>query len=168
MKTKWAMFRDKKYFIVSAIIFVAAGYYYISKNKNLKIPFPYTFSVANNTSFACESVMYSGIFGNSAKYLIGGIEGEVSKGTDKVAMSIKDSKTLTFITGASVGIGMTEGDNFIILQNTEERLFAVWFNDNAISNIVLNKKNGLAIWLKGSQSPFYDAPNGQIIYLICR
>ena len=112
--------------------------------------------------------MYSGIFANSNQYLIGGIEGEITKGTDKVSMKIINQKTLEFMTVASIKIGMTKGDEFLIINNDREKLQAVWFNDLAISSIVLNKKNGLAVWLKGSQNPLYDAPNGQVIYLTCK
>ena len=166
-------FGNKKYFISLFLIvistFVAAIYFYNQKHSSLKIPIPYTLSVENNTSFACESLMYSGIFGDTEKYLANGIEGQIGRGIDKVAMTIKDPQTLHFITGASVGIGMSEGDNFVIVKNNAERLMAVGFGENAISTLVLNKKNGLTVWLKGNPSFLNnDIPNGQIIYLVCR
>ena len=83
-------------------------------------------------------------------------------------MQIKNQNTLEFMTVASVKIGLTKGDEFLIINNNSKKLQAVWFNDLAISSIVLNKKNGLAVWLKGSQTDLYDAPNGQIIYLACK
>ena len=83
-------------------------------------------------------------------------------------LNASQKKTLEFMTVASVEIGITKGDEFLIVNNDSEKLQAVWFNDLAISSIILNKKNGLAVWLKGSQTHLYDAPNGQVIYLTCK
>ena len=155
------------------IAIIIGGYFYFQKGGvgtgGLKVSFPYTFSVANNTSFACESLMSANIIGSPEEYLTNGIEGTVEKGTDKVAMNIKDAQTLNFLTGASVGIGTSEGDNFAIVQNDNQKLMAVWFNENVISTVVLNKTNGLAIWLKGNPDfPTYGAPHGSVIYMVCR
>lgn len=162
-------FNKLKYLIIFLLVLgLLQMFYFYNKKQKIKISFPFTMDVSSNTSFACESLLYSGIFASSEKYLIGGIEGHLEKGTDKVAMTIKDQKTLEFTTAASVGIGISKGDDFTILYNDNEKLLATWFNDIAVHNIILNKKNGLAVWLKGSQSTFLDAPNGHIIYLICR
>jgi hypothetical protein len=84
-------------------------------------------------------------------------------------MSIKDEKTLVLQTGANVSAGFTEGDNFAIVQNDKNKLMAVWFNENVISTVVLNKDNGLAVWLKGNPNFItYDAPYGSMIYMVCR
>lgn len=154
--------------ILILLINIIFLYYFYNKKNGLKISFPYSADVSNNDSFVCDSVLYSGIFANSNQYLIGGIEGTITKGTDKVSMKIINQKTLEFMTVASIKIGMTKGDEFLIINNDSEKLQAVWFNDLAISSIILNKKNGLAVWLKGSQNPLYDAPNGQVIYLTCK
>jgi hypothetical protein len=163
-----------KGFITSIIIILAVIVYLYSKqslpdNNILQVPFPLPANVTGNISFACESLMSSNIISDSSKLLAEGIEGQLSKGTDKIAMNIKGPSILNFITGASVQAGISEGDNFTILENNEEKLLAVWANENVISTIVLNKQNGLAIWLKGTPNfPLYEAPSGQIIYLICR
>ena len=155
------------------IAIIVGGYFYFQDGGagggGLKVPFPYTSSVANNTSFACESLLSANIIGSSEEYLTNGIEGDVAKGTDKVVMNIKDAKTLNFLTGASVGIGTSEGDNFAIVENNAQKLMAVWFNENVISTVVLNKTNGLAVWLKGNPDfPTYGAPHGSVIYMVCR
>jgi len=155
------------------IAIIVGGYFYFQKGgagtAGLKVPFPYAFSVANNTSFACESLMSANIIGSPVEHLTNGIEGDVAKGTDKIAMTIKSPEVLSFLTGATVGIGVTEGDNFAIVENNAEKLMAVWFNENAISTVVLNKKNGLGVWLKGNPDfPLHEAPHGQVIYMICR
>lgn len=164
----------KKGLITLAIVAVLMGGYFFLQGDNpvtntVKVSFPYTFSIADKTSFACESLVSADIIGSSEEYLTNGIEGSVQKGTDKVAMSIKDAKTLSFLTGASIGIGITEGDNFTIVQNDSKKLMAVWFNENVISTVVLNKTNGLAVWLKGSPDfPTYGSPHGSVIYMVCR
>jgi len=166
--------KKKWIFVVLTILVVGlGGYYFISGNNpvtnSMKVPFPYVNSVANNTSFACESLLSSSLIGSPEEYLTNGIEGSVDKGTDKVAMSIKDEKTLVLQTGANVSAGFTEGDNFVIVQNDKNKLMAVWFNENVISTVVLNKDNGLAVWLKGNPSFItYDAPYGSMIYMVCR
>ena len=166
-KKKWA-------FVVLAILVVGlAGYFYANRNNqvanNMSVSFPLVSSVVNNTSFACESLLSSGIISSSDENLTNGIEGSVNKGTDKVALNIKDEKTLTMQTGANISAGIAKGDDMAIIQNDKNKLMAVWFNDNVTSTIVLNKSNGLAVWLKGNSSfPLYDAPYGSVIYMICR
>lgn len=159
--------------VLVIFIIVAGGYFYINRNNpvtnSMKVPFPYVNSVANNTYFACDSLLSSNIIGSPEEYLVGGIEGSVEKGTDKVAMSIKDEQTLVLQTGANVSAGFTEGDNFSIIKNDQDKLIAVWSNENVISTVVLNKDNGLALWLKGNPDFLsYSAPYGSIIYMACR
>jgi len=174
METETSKSKINKGLIVLIIAVIAIGGYFFSQKSDgggasLKVPFPHTFSVAGNTSFACESLLSAYIIGSPEEYLTNGIEGDVAKGTDKVAMNIKDSQTLNFLTGASVGIGTSEGDNFAIVENSATKLMAVWFNENVVSTVVLNKTRGLAVWLKGYPDfPIYGAPNGQIVYMVCR
>lgn len=161
--------RKKWIFVVIAGMVVGAcGYYYGNENNpsvnSMQVSFPSVNDLANSASFACEALLSSNIVGKTSD-----IEGAVSEGTDKVAMSIKDEKTLVFQTGASVSAGIAEGDNMAIIQNDKNKLMAVWFNENVTSTIVLNKNNGLAVWLKGNPSfPIYDAPFGNIVYMVCR
>lgn len=164
---------NKSLVILIITIIVIGGYFYFQKDSgggaSLKMSFPYTLSVANNTSFACESLLSANIIGSPEEYLTNGIKGDVVIGTDKVAMNIKDAKTLSFLTGASLGLGFSEGDNFAIVENSTKKLMAVSFNENFISTVVLNKKNGLAVWLKGVPDfPTYGAPLGSVIYMVCR
>lgn len=168
---------SKRVFIVvfiSVIFIVGLGGYFYFKGSNpitnnIKVQFPYASNVANNTSFACESLLSASIIGSPEEYLTNGIEGSVQKGTDKVAMNIKDSETLSLLTAASIEAGTTEGDNFKIVQNNDQKLMAFWFNENVISTVVINKNNGLAIWLKGNPDfILYGAPHGQVIYMVCR
>jgi hypothetical protein len=162
--------KNKILYIVLVIIIISLGSYVKSLPKNtIKVSFPYTKNIASNTDYACESLVSSSIIGSPEEYLTNGIEGSVEKGTDKIAMSIKDESTLVFQTAASISVGITEGDSYLILQNNSSKLLAVWFNEYTVSTVVINKENGLALWLKGSPDYItYGAPYGSVIYMICR
>lgn len=165
-------FRENWFKILGLAGLIVLSWYFFQNNdvsKNtLKIPFPYTLSVQQETTFACEGLISAGIVGSSEEYLTNGIEGSVEKGTDKIAMEIKNDQFLTLLTSASVEAGITEGDEMAIIQNTSEKLMAVWFNEDVISTVVLNKKNGLGIWSKSNPDFLvYEAPYGSVIYLKC-
>ncbi|MBU0650046.1 hypothetical protein KJ605_00105 [Patescibacteria group bacterium] len=158
--------------IVTCLFLVIAGVFYFRSIKTepntLKIPFPFTTDVSNSTSFACESLASATVIGGQKSY-INGIEAQVEKGTDAVAMSIKDEETLVFTSGTAVKAGMAEGEEFMIIQNDNKTLMAVSFPGKAINTVVLNKTNGLAAWLKGNpEFPLYEAPYGGVIYMVCR
>ncbi|MCR4284056.1 MAG: hypothetical protein NUV64_01920 [Parcubacteria group bacterium] len=165
---------NKKPITILIIIVVIIGGYFLFQGNNpvtntVKVTFPYTLNVVSNTSFACESLVSADIIGSPEEYLTNGIEGSVQKGTDKIAMNIKDEKTLNFLTGGDMQAGASEGENFTIVQNNNQKLMAIWFNENVISTVVLNKTNGLGVWLKGNPDFItYGAPFGNIIYMICR
>jgi hypothetical protein len=162
------------FIIVGLAVLISFIIFFLNKEKvvfsnTMKVAFPYIANIGSNTSFACEALLSSDIIGSPEEYLTNGIEGTIKKGTDNIAMSIKDPENLTFITGASVGVGVTEGETFSILKNDNEKLVAFWSNDNVVSTVVLNKNNGLGIWSKGnSDFLLYDAPYGSIVYMICR
>ncbi len=156
--------------IILGIFIVYLGYILFSSNKanTTKIPFPYSNNVSQNTSFACKSILSSTIIGNSGDIPINGIEASIEKGTDQIAMNIKDPETLIFQTGANISAGITDGDEFRIIQNDDTTLSAVWYNSNTVSTIVLNKSNGIAIWLRGTPTFItFDAPYANTIYMTC-
>lgn len=164
----------KSLFWLPLILIVGLGGYFFESGINpftntVKVPFPYVTNVASRTSFACETLLSSSIVGNSAEYSTNGIEASVKKGTGNAAIAIKDEKTLVLQTATSVSLGSTEGSEFQIIHNGENKLMAVWFNENAISTIVLNKDNGLTVWLKGyPQFAMDDAPFASLNYMACR
>ena len=91
-------------------------------------------------------------------------------------MALKiEGKTLSLITVASVKAGNTDAARFEIVKGDKDFLMAVFISEgsipsmSSISSLVLNKKNGLAVWTK-SRAEFlaYDAPDTQGIYLACR
>jgi len=91
------------------------------------------------------------------------------KGTNKVSLQIKDEKTLSFLSGASFNAGDVGGVDFSIVKNDDKELVAAMWNGTSMNTVVLNKKNGLAIWSKSrSDFPTYDAPSADLSYLICR
>lgn len=138
--------------------------------KSLKIPFPYTIGVLGQTSLSCESLMSARIIGSPVEYLTDGIEGEVRKGTDKLAINIKGDGTISFLTQASVGAGVAEGDLWSVLRDTSEDLVALLYDDvrGSVNVFALNKETGLAVWSK-TRPDFltFGSPYGSVLYLQC-
>jgi len=151
---------------------VLVGGYFITQGgtvAKVKIPWPYTLSVENSTSFACKALVSASVIGSPEESLTNGIEGSVENGTDEFSMSIQNEETLVFLTRASLNIGVTQGTNFTILQNDKEKLHAVFADWNGLDAIILNKKTGLGLWSHNYLNyPLYNAPSGQVVYMICR
>ncbi len=160
--------------VVTALVVGSATYWLLSGDMTgsgkLRLPFPITMDVSSQTSFSCKSLMSADIIGSPVDYLTDGIEGSINKGTDKIAVNIKDDGTLSFLTRASLEVGVSEGDIFAIMKNTEKELVAIFYEDFFGSTNVfsLNKENGLAIWSKARPSFLtYESPTGSIMYLSC-
>ena len=135
----------------------------------LKIPFPATQAIGDRTSLTCQSLVDSDVSGSGDKSLTNGIEGKVTRGGNKAAVSWNDSSTLTFLSGAAFEAGVPQGVAFSIVSNSNEELVAHYFDGNSINTFVLNKRNGLAIWSKiRSTFPVYDAPTGAMSYMQCQ
>lgn len=163
---------NRAWIILVVVIAIAAIVYFIYKpvidERKYKISFPFTQSVVSN-SFACEALIDSSVTGSPVEYLTNGIEATVGKGTNKVSLQIKDEKTLSFLSGASFNVGDVDGVDFSIIENNDKELVAAMWNGTSMNTVVLNKKNGLAIWSKSrSDFPNYDAPSADLSYLICR
>ena len=164
--------KSNKIWIFIAIVAIAVAAYFIyqpiSGGRKYKIAFPFTQSVVSNATFVCEALIDSSV-GSPVEYLTNGIEATVGKGTNKVSLQIKDEKTLSFLSGASFDAGVVAGVDFSIVKNDDKELVAAMWDGSSMNNVVLNKKNGLAIWSK-SRSEFlgYDAPFTDLSYLICR
>lgn len=161
--------------IITALVVGSAVYWWssrgISGENKLRVAFPITRDVSQQTSFVCESLVSADIIGSPVDYLTDGVEGTVSKGTDKIAVNIKDEDTLSFLTRAALEAGVSEGELFAIMKNTDEELVAILYDQFRVSVNVfaLNKKNGLAVWSKARPNFLgYESPSGSIIYLICR
>jgi len=152
---------------IVAVLYFA--YELLGSRGTYKISFPFTESVVNNSTFSCEALIDSDITGSPLKSLTYGIEATVGKGVNKVSLQIKDEKTLSFLSGASFDTGETEGVDFSIVKNDNKELVAAMWNGTSMNTVVLDKKNGLAIWTKSrSDFPVYGAPSVDLSYLICR
>jgi hypothetical protein len=176
---KLILITRKSLFWLPLILIVGLGGYFFESGNNpftnsVKVPFPYVSDVTSTSapwknSFACDSLLSSSILGSPAEYSINGIEASVSKGTDKVALVITDEKTLVLQTALNVSFGNIEGDSMQIIQNSDTKLMAVWYSDNAVSTIVLNRVTGLAVWVKGvGSSIMSDTPYATSNYMACR
>jgi len=163
------------YIILALVVGVLVGWFgfrNVAGVQSLKIPFPFTTDVSGYTSLACESLMSAGIVGSHTDYLTNGIEGEVRKGTDKLAVNVKGDGTLAFLTQASVEAGVAEGDLWTVLRDTSESLIAMHLSDGVFSSQVnvfaLNKETGLAVWSKTSPDFLtFGSPRGDVFYLQC-
>jgi len=155
--------------IILLIIGSITLYKLFSAETKVKVAFPYSESVANNTSFACQSLIDSSATGSKEESLTNGIEYEVRKGTNKASIKIKDDKTITFLSGASFDTGESGGVDFQIIKNDSKELVAALWNDNSMNSIVINKDNGLAVWSKiRSEFPGYGAPTSDSSYMSCK
>lgn len=157
--------------IIITVIVVIVFTYLLNafSSKKLKIDYPYTQNVSKSASFACTSLISADIIGSPIDYLTNGIEGTLNKGTDKIAISIKDKQTLSFLTAASVEAGTSEGDLWKILKNDNKELVAILYDPifGSINTLALNKESGLAVWSKARPTFItYDA-YGSIIYMRC-
>lgn len=157
--------------IVIAIIAIVIFVYLVNilSPKKLRIGYPYIQNVSKNTEFACASLMSADIIASSVDYLTNGVEGTLNKGTDKIAINIKDKQTISFLTARSVEAGTSEGDLWTILKNDEKELVAISHDPifGSVNTLALNKENGLAIWSKIRPTFItYDA-YGSLIYMRC-
>jgi hypothetical protein len=165
--------KNKIWIVLIIVLAITAVSYFVYKpvggGGKYKISFPFTQSVASNSTFACEALIDSSVIGSPVEYLTNGIEATIGKGTNKVSLQIKDEKTLSFLSGASFNAGVVGGVDFSIVKNDDKELVAAMWNGTSMNTLVLNKKNGLAIWSK-SRSDFlnYNAPSSNLSYLICR
>jgi len=124
-----------------------------------------------SNELSCETIADSSVY-----QLDPNKEGEISfkltKGTDKLALTIGD-KYISLITAAAVGQGFSESEKWPVLQNDEEHLIAGNFKQTAFGSLLysfaLNKKTGFAVWTKVEPNFLYvPAAGGFIQYLACK
>lgn len=89
--------------------------------------------VTSNISFACHAIAsgntYPDVYNKE-------VDVEALKGTDDIALVVKDDNTLVMSTAASVKLGMAEGDQMLILGNDEYKLMAVWYGADVMVLLV--------------------------------
>jgi len=123
----------------------------------------------HDTAMACQALLTTSILPNPQTK---GLETETGVGTDKLAIEIHGS-VLRFMTQASVGAGQATAAEFQILHNDNEVLVAVNYQRGALgsnlNSLLVNKKNGLAVWTKSRPSFLVDEePDTQTHYLRCQ
>lgn len=131
------------FFVISGFV---AGYFLMSLHRNFYYP-PSSYSEAGLASgLSCESIVSSVLTVNKGENKT--IEAEILKGTDKIAVRLKDKK-LYFLTSAAVGAGSTEGDALQVIQDNSKYLAAYGeYPYGGMDSFVLNKETGKAIWSK--------------------
>jgi hypothetical protein len=161
--------------VISAIV-GAAVWYYKPKTAEIHLPFPATTSAVNpETGLSCKALVGSTMYGGKNSS-VNDITAELFKGTDKIAISVKDDK-FKFLTKTSLEAGQTDSDErWDITRNDKESLIAVLetYNDplpikNSGNIFILNKKNGMAVWTK-TRLTFLgsDIPEAYSYLLECR
>lgn len=100
------------------------------------------------------------------------LQGTVKQSDYNVAINVKE-KTVIFITDVSVGIGIAEPAEFLIVLDSNRSLTAIYISGSVLGNsldtLVLNKENGHAVWTKSRVSSiFYKTPEVQSMYMNCR
>lgn len=125
----------------------------------------------NSNNLSCETIADSSAF-QFDPMKEGEISFKLTKGTDKIALTIGD-KFLSLITGAAVGQGISESEKWPIIENTNEYLLAASHHQSAfgssIYSFALNKKSGFAVWTKVEPNFLYvPAAGGFIQYLTCK
>lgn len=154
------------FFLFIGFIFGGAvGYYFKQSSYNYYYP-PAASSVNTrlDSGLSCESIVSSSLL----VYKQGenkSIQGDIEKGTDKIAVKL-DGDKLSFLTQAAVGAGVTGGDEFRVLQNTNKYLTAIETHDlGGVDSFVLNKETGKAVWSKSRSNYFIlnDALNDSFL-----
>jgi len=143
---------NKNYLIIAALLvgFIfggAVGYY--SKQSNYKYYYPpSSYSDPRLTSgLSCESIISSSLLVNKQEENKT-IQGNIEKGTDKIAVKLNGDK-LSFLTQAAVGAGVAEAPGLQVIQNTSKYLVAYGeFPFGGMDTFVLNRETGKAIWSK--------------------
>lgn len=136
-------------FLIILVIFLIGGVggYYIKPSKTEFYYPPSSYSDARlTTGLNCKSIVSNLLIVKNGKNKT--IESEIIKGTDKIAVKLKNNK-LHFLSFAAVGAGMTEEDELTIIQNNSKYLTAYGeFNYGGMDSFVLNRETGKAIWSK--------------------
>jgi hypothetical protein len=134
------------------------------------VPIPQGVEVLKVTNaLACDAVLVTSIEPSSRTKRL---EASSTVGKDKIAMQVQ-GRTLRFMTRRSVESGIASPAEFQILQNDQESLVAIETGTgtlgSTVNSVVVNKRNGLAVWTKSRSSFLFDSePDGQMLYLACR
>ena len=125
----------------------------------------------STNQLSCSTIVDASMFQDGLEGE-GEIAVEVSKGTDKLALTINED-SISIITRAAVEQGISEAERWPILSNTTSELFAVGMREGVFGSnmysFTLNKETGFAIWSKVSPSLLYvQVPQGFLQFLVCK
>lgn len=141
---------------------------------SIKYPFPYIDKVDPALGLSCEAIVGSTMYGGYKKD--DKIEAKVFKGTDKIAVKLKEDNKFSFLTRASLEAGETDSsENWVLVKNDDKFLIASLsdFDENVpIQNFAdmfyLNKENGIGLWVKTSSDGIGSStPETQSYLLHC-
>ena len=124
-----------------------------------------------SSELSCETIADSSVY-QLDPLKDGEISFKLTKGTDKLALTIGD-EYLSLITGAAVEQGFSESEKWPILQNDERYLIAGNFKQSDFGSLLysfaLNKKTGFAVLTKVQPNFLYvPTAGGFIQYLTCK
>jgi len=164
--------RGVGYFLIVVLLMVVVGvsvYLFAPKKKSFQL-FP---TETQSMQLACETKAGVTLFPrqNYDKKTLETVDSEISGEGSKLAIEIGD-KTLKLLTDTSVGIGVAEPAEMVIVRQNSDSVEAVYAEngliDAGIDTFVLNRKSGFAVWTKSKPSFFgNNAPDAQAYYLEC-
>lgn len=133
------------------------------------------YKTLSQNSFSCESIANASIYPNYEKtdeeniYL----DSSLSKGTDKIAVEIKNNKAY-FLTRAAMEVGIaTPEEDWEIFGNDEKQLYIVYIDkrgdgDSTLDQFVLDKTSGIGLWTRTrTKGLLQNGPEGFINYFKC-
>jgi len=97
------------------------------------------------------------------------ISAKLIKEDSTLALEV-DGNTLKLITNISVEIGQIDPKEYLIANNTETTLSAVFYSETAeeINTLIINKKTGFGTWTRSVNIPqIREMPTAQTYYLSC-
>lgn len=118
-----------------------------------------------NRSFAC-----SGIHSAFTSYLsvYEKIESDLHNATDELAVTVyPDGESMTILTGASVGAGVTQGDPMTVVYDDGTVIVGIGQHGTfgaSHSILQINRETGLGFWVKTASQLF---ESGQVVSLRC-
>jgi hypothetical protein len=146
--------------VISAAL---GGYYYARFNPQVEYEIGSAQVLPTTKDFGCQSPAYASIFttleGKSVRAYGG-------RGADTAAIKVDtENKRMTMITGAGITLGVTKGETYQILQETQSTIVAVHVSPmGAVNALIMQKETGLVMWTKAQDSLVLG---GQAVFLKC-
>lgn len=169
---KISKMRGFKYFLVITALMVLTGLLvnlFAPKKKSFQL-FP---TETQSSQLACETKAGMTLFPrqNYDNKIFETVDAEISGSGSKLAIEIGD-KSLKLLTDTSVGVGIAEPAEMVIVRQNDDSVEAVDIEsgliDPGIETFILNRKSGFAVWTKSKPSFIgNNNPDTQAYYLEC-